>query len=91
VRLAADAIVAVKAYLTITPDGISDLREDYTGSVLDYADIGEPFNAWVLENFPEDADVAGCCAGETIEESVTRGELRAGYAEEWAIYLAENS
>lgn len=67
----------------------SDAR--FTGSALDYLDIGQPFNAWVLENFPEDADTAGCCEGETIEESVTRGELRAGYAKEWAIYLAENS
>jgi len=91
VRVAADAIVDITATFTITPDGISDLHEDYAGSVLDYADIGQPFNAWLVANFPEDADVAGCCEGETIEESVTRGELRAQYAREWAIYLADNS
>jgi hypothetical protein len=91
VRLAADSIVSITAILTITPEGISALVEAYSDSVLDYADIGGPFNAWVRANFPEDADAAGCCAGETIEESVARGELRAGYAREWAIYLADNN
>jgi hypothetical protein len=91
VRVAADAIVDITATFTITPDGISGLNENYSGSVLDYADIARPFNAWVQANFPEDADAAGCCEGETIEESVARGELRAQYAREWAIYLAENN
>lgn len=91
VGVAADAIVDITATFTITPEGISDLREDYSLSVPDYFDIGQPFNAWVLANFPEDADAAGCCEGETIEESVTRGELRAQYAREWAVYLADNN
>ena len=91
VGVAADAIVDITATFTISPDGISGLNEDYIRSALDYEDIGGPFNAWVRQNFPEDADAAGCCAGETIEESVARGELRAQYAREWAVYLADNN
>jgi len=91
VGVAADAIVDVTATFTITPDGISDLNEDYAGSFPNYLQIGQPFNLWVARNFPEDYDAAGCCAGETIEESVTRGELRAQYAREWAVYLADNN
>jgi hypothetical protein len=93
VGVAADSIVDITATFTVSPDGISDLREDYVGSALDYLDIASPFNAWVARNFPEDADAAGCCQGrnETIEDSVIRGELRAQYAREWAIYLAENN
>jgi hypothetical protein len=91
VRLAADSIVDIKATLTILPDGIRDLHENSSGSLLDYADIGEPFNIWLRANHPEDADTAGCCQGESVEESVTRGELRAKYAKEWAIYLKTNN
>lgn len=74
-----------------TPDGISGLHENYSLSALNYLAIGTPFNFWVSQNYPEDADAAVCCQGETIEESVTRGELRAGYAREWAVYLADNN
>ncbi len=91
VGVAADSVVDITATFTITPEGISDLREDYVGSRLNYAGIAAPFNAWLRRDFPNDADAAGCCAGETIAESVARGELRATYAREWALYLAENN
>lgn len=93
VGVAADAIVDITATLTITPDGISDLNENYFDSVPDPMDIGAPFNGWVGLNFPEDAVAAGCCQGrdETIEDSVARGKLRAQYARQWAIYLADNN
>ena len=91
VGVAADAIVDITATLTVTPGGISDLHENYSDLGLNYLVIGRPFNVWLVENFPEDAFIAGCCEGETIEESVIRGELRAQYAREWAVYLADNS
>ena len=79
VGVAADGIVDITATFTITPDGISDLHEDYAVSFPNYLDIGQPFNTWVRANCPEDADAAGCCHGrdETIELSVAQGELRA--------------
>jgi hypothetical protein len=91
VRLAADSIVDIKATLTIVPGGIQDLHENSDGSLDDYGVAGEPFNIWLEANHPEDADTAGCCQGESVEESVTRGELRAKYANVWAIYLKTNN
>ena len=90
VGVAADKIVSIRATLTISPDGISDLHENYAGSDLDYLAIGTPFNNWLSQNYYEDFFVAGCCEGETVEESVARGKLRAQYAKEWAIYLKDN-
>lgn len=75
--------------MTFTPDGISDLKERY-GSP-DFADTGGPFNLWMEANHPEDADAAGCCEADTIEESVARGQLRAQYAKEYAAFLETNS
>lgn len=74
------------ADIELTPDGISELREYY--GQPDFVDTGRPFDAWLREHHPEVADIAGCCSGETVEESITRGELRAEYAARWAADLA---
>jgi len=80
--------VATTTEMTITPDGISDLRDWYAGS--HFTVVGNPFTRWLRENHPEDAGAAGCCQGGTVEESVDRAELRAQYATEWAAYLEAN-
>lgn len=80
--------VSTTAKMTITPSGISHLEEFYP--FPHFTTVGGPFEQWMEENHPEDADAAGCCQGDTVEESVARGELRAQYAAEWAAYLEAN-
>jgi hypothetical protein len=75
--------------MTFTPDGISDLEERY--SLPNFLITGGPFSNWMEANHPEDADAAGCCEADTIEESVARGQLRAQYAKEYAVFLETNS
>lgn len=43
----------------------------------DHSTVNTPFNLWMQANHPDDADKVGCCGGDTVEESVARGELRA--------------
>ena len=74
--------------MTITPDGINELRDSY-GSP-DFTATGNPFRSWMEANHPDDAEATGCCEGATVEESIARGELRARYAQEWAAYLEAN-
>jgi hypothetical protein len=74
--------------MTITTGGISDFRESY--GQPNFTAAGNPFLRWMNANHPEDAAAADWRAGDTIEESVARGELRAEYAKEWALYLEAN-
>lgn len=74
--------------MTIIPDGISDLRDTYGTPAFGL--VGRHFERWMDQNHPEDADTVGCCQGDTVEESITRGELRAQYSAEWAAYLEAN-
>ena len=80
------SMIPSTAMITIGPGGISELREFY-GSP-DFADTGIPFSAWMERTHLDDAEAAGCCAGDTVEESIARGELRARYAAEWNAHLA---
>ena len=75
--------------MTFTPDGISDLEERY--SRPNFLTTGGPFTRWMEANHPGDADAAGCCEADTIEESVARGQLRAQYAKEYAAFLETNN
>ncbi len=56
----------------------------------DYRTVNTPFNSWMQANHPDDADKVDCCAGDTVEESVARGELRSAYADLWVAYLEAN-
>ena len=56
----------------------------------DFNTVTTWFDAWMAAVHPDDAEAAGCCAGETVQESVARGELLARYAGEYAAFLAEN-
>ncbi len=53
----------------------------------DYNTVNTPFDAWMAENHPEDAEAAACCGGDTVVEAASNGALRASYSEEWAAYL----
>lgn len=88
VEVAAGVDVPITATIAIAPEGIADLHER-VGSP-DYTIAGGPFSRWAVENHPEDGDLAGCCEGETVEESILRGELRAAYAKEWGEFLDDN-
>ena len=81
-------LIPTRTRMTVTPDGISDLFEAY--GTPDFTHTGFPFRRWMEANHPDDADATGCCAGDTVEESTARGELRAQYAQEWAAYLEAN-
>ena len=83
------AVIPTTTKLTVTPDGISEIREAY--SFPNFLNTGAPFTRWMEANHPEDADATGCCEADTVEESVARGELRALYAQEWAVYLEANA
>jgi hypothetical protein len=74
--------------MTVTADGISDFSNRYGNP--DFTTAGNPFIRWMEASHPEDAEAVGCCAGETFEESVARGELRLQYAKEWALYIEAN-
>jgi hypothetical protein len=80
--------VPTTTIMTVTPAGIGDLSEGFGRP--DFNDVGIPFADWMEANHPADAVATGCCAGDTFEESVARGELRAAYAKEWALYLEAN-
>lgn len=52
-----------------------------------YKVVNTPFDSWMQANHPDDFDKVDCCAGDTVEESVARGELRSAYADLWVAYL----
>ena len=88
-RLVGAPAVAWTARIRFDENGkISVLTETF--GQPDYNVVNRPFHAWMLANHPEDAATVDCCGGETVEESITRGTLRAQYADEWAAYLDEN-
>jgi hypothetical protein len=89
VGLALDsAQIPTRTTMLVAPEGISDFQEFFGNP--DQGDTGFPFTDWMQVNHPEDAETPGCCASDTVEESVARGELRAQYATEWAAYLEAN-
>ncbi len=89
IGLAVNAVeIPTTAEMTITPDGISDLYESF--GAPDFLVTGGPFLLWMDRNHPEDADAVDCCEADTVEESIARGELRAQYAAEWAVYIKTN-
>lgn len=88
VARAAGVTTPVTTTIILTPDGITRVTD--VVEEPDYADIGEPFDVWLEELHPELAADAGCCEADTVEESIRRGELRAGLAEEYGDYVAGN-
>jgi len=83
---AVDAVaVPTTTTMKITPDGIGEFDELYGG--LDFAYVGEPFDAWMTENNPADALAAGFGNWSSLEEASEHGRIKAQYADEWAADL----
>lgn len=80
--------VPIDMTLLITPAGISQWTW-YFGNP-DFNAVGNPFDRWISENHPEDADAAGFGSWNSIEEAERHGLLRARYAAEWGDWLTEN-
>jgi len=71
--------------LTVTPDGISAVFERYSSPDFNY--VGNPFEAWMVRNHPEDVAATEFGSWDSYEEAKTNGELVAEYSALWAVYL----
>jgi hypothetical protein len=80
--------VPLRLTLTITPEGISEENGDF--SQPNFNTVGDPFDAWMKENHPDDQDTSGFGKWTSIEEAEQNGTLTAQYAAEWAAYLEAN-
>jgi hypothetical protein len=72
----------------VTPDGISLYRDQF-GSP-DFNTVGIPFDRWMDEHHPQDAEAAAFASWDSVEEAKANGAVVAIYAQEWAAYLQEN-
>ena len=79
--------VPTRSWFTIVDETITKIHHDY--GTPDFATLGRRFSFWMEHDNPE-IEGADCCEGETREESVTRGELRAEWAQKWARHLEQN-
>lgn len=80
--------VPTDVVLTVTADGISDLRYEFGNP--DFYWVGDPFLQWMRVNHPEDAGKMIFASWTGLEEAREFGLLIALYAEEWASYLDAN-
>jgi len=71
--------------IVVTPDGIRQLELVYGDPNHDTYLL--PFDNWVLDNHPEDADKVGAFDWTSVEEAEQNGLLTAQYAQEWAAFL----
>ncbi len=80
-------VVRETSELVVHDGAVTDLRRIVTPA--DYAVADGPFNAWMEEHHPDDAEVVECCGWPSLDEARRTGALRARYGEEWAAYLEE--
>ncbi|MEA2058730.1 MAG: hypothetical protein U9O63_08415 [Actinomycetota bacterium] len=64
-----------------------DRHSAVSSSMLSTSCREPAFSRWMQANHPEVAIDTMFFPGDTVEESVARGELRARYAKEWAAHL----
>ena len=74
--------------LVVTPNGIREWVSFF--GQPDFDTVAIPFESWMMENHPEDADAVGFGNWTSTEEAEQNGVLTAQYAAEWAAYLEEN-
>jgi|GEM_PF-1611041 len=80
--------VPIQLTLTITPEGI--VEESGSFGQPNFKTVGDPFDDWMKENHPEDADAVGFGNWTSLEDAVQNGVLFAQYAAEWGAYLEAN-
>jgi hypothetical protein len=74
--------------MEITPAGIAEYRDSF--GQPDFNTVSVPFERWMKEHHPEDAEATSFGSWNSIEEATANGVLRAEYAELWAEYLDTN-
>ena len=72
--------------LVIRDGAITDLRSHRHSSPTTPPST-TPFDAWMEEHHPDDAEVVTCCGWPNLDEARRTGTLRARYGVEWAAYL----
>ena len=80
--------VPIDPRLIITPDDIGN--SEFSFGQPDFNTVGDPFDEWILENHPEDAEKLEFGNWTSIEEAEENGILTAQYAQEWGAYLEVN-
>lgn len=87
-RLAVNApLVDTRFPLVVTPAGIERLTFTYDEEE-DFHPVEDPFVAWIARDHPDHNNFGKWA---TVEEARQQGLLEAGYAPEWAAYLAANN
>ena len=71
--------------LSITPNGIEDLNEDF--GQPDFLLATQPFMEWMESENPEDASKVGFGVWDSVDQAEANGELTADYSRKWAAYL----
>jgi hypothetical protein len=89
VILAVDGIpIPTQTLFTVSDGAITKINHDYE-SPTDFGTAGGPFNLWMEQNHP-DVEGAGFGQWTSRAEAVEYGQLRAHWAQEWAIYREAN-
>ena len=81
--------VVTRTIMEVTRDGIGDIETKY--DFPNFTATDGAFSRWMRANQPEVAIDTIFFPGDTVEEAVARGELRARYAKEWAAHLDANN
>ena len=76
--------------LVVAPGGISSLGFGY-GSRPGFEDSTNPFEFWMEDHYPVEAEAVGFGNWTSVEEAERNGLLTAQYSSEWATYLEENN
>lgn len=74
--------------MVVTPAGITQFRFNY--GQPDFNVTGIPFEAWMNNHNPHDAQAAAFGNWTTVDEARAFGLVLAQYAREWAEYLKQN-
>jgi len=79
--------VATRLVLRATPDGVTAVMENYSGT--DFNAQAPRFERWMDKTYPGALDEVGFGSWSTREEARTAGVRRAEYAAEWSAFLVE--
>ena len=74
--------------MEITQAGTVEYRDSF--GQPDFNVVGNPFQRWMDEHHPDDAEAASFGSWNSIEEAAANGVVTAEYADLWAEYLDAN-